>query len=166
MLSDIAWMILPRSSWRAKKVMHANVQTRISIWLDQYWRQLTDWGACLSHKFLFFLLAPFKIRIPPVSPFVTIDRLIQLRILRGIESAFRNFPPSQLIIRQRRRGTRCNSSVARHLRVVTLRRSTSRLDFLDRHFVDNWLCLIQGHLIVFNVTRGISQTQTAGDQSL
>lgn len=126
----------------------------------------------LFDELFLFLLSPLKIRIPTVYPLVCRNRSIQIRILRGIERAIlRNFGLSWFIVRQRRRRARRKSSIARRLRLVTLRTSGGRLDFLNGHFVQQ-LALVPWYESVFSfflsplAGKKVKETTTAGKSSL
>lgn len=137
-LSDIAWTMFPRSSWSAKKVTHAKVQTRISIYsISTGCASSSQRRSYLSNETFLFAFFPLEVRIPSVYPFVCRNGSVDFRILGGIECAVvRNLSLSKsqsLLVRQRRRGC-CDCRIMRRLGVVGLLACRRRFCVLDGHF--------------------------------
>ena len=77
MLSDRAWEMLPRSSWRAKNIKQTQQQMRRSNYLCQPWAILffddIGVGIYLAHQFSLLLGLPFKAWVVAMFPFVLVD---------------------------------------------------------------------------------------------
>lgn len=82
MLSESAWMMLLRSSCKAKNMIQAHRQMRQSSYQNMstyscLCRWCKDTGTYPSHKGFLFLLSPCRMHIESVSPLIFLNRLVE-----------------------------------------------------------------------------------------